>query len=135
MGRRDYHWVRVRTLPPAEKLAIAGACERFIDTTLKPRFLPEIRPTWFNYPVDIFGKWRASKYSFITRYRSGHPENAGHEFDAAFTRLDFQEEAVSGIRFDVMWHRHTGQWFRLHKSVTLERALHLIQSDELLWPL
>jgi hypothetical protein len=37
-----------------EKTAIAAACERFIGDTLKPRFLPEVRPTQFNYPIDIF---------------------------------------------------------------------------------
>jgi hypothetical protein len=29
----------------AEKPAIISACEHFIDTVVKPRFLPEIRPT------------------------------------------------------------------------------------------
>jgi hypothetical protein len=46
---------------------------------LKPRFLPEVRPRPFNYPVDIVGKWRGTNFSFITRYRSGYPENLGEE--------------------------------------------------------
>jgi hypothetical protein len=126
--------VRVRALSTEEKAAIATACERFIGATLKPRFLPEVRPTPFNYPVDIFGKWRGSKYSFITRYRSGFPDNAGEEFDAAFTRLDHVEECLAEIRFDVMWHRHTGQWWCLHSSVTLEEALSLIETEPWLQP-
>jgi hypothetical protein len=93
-----------------------------------------IRPSQFNYPVDIFGKWRGSKYSFVTRYRSGFPDNAGEEFDTAFTRLDHLEECVTETRFDVMWHRHTGQWFRLFSSVTLEETLRLIETEELLQP-
>ena len=128
-------WVRVKALSAAEKAVIAGACERLITETLKPRFLPEVRPTQFNYPIDIFGKWRGSKYSFITRYRSGHPDNAGEEFDMAFTRLDHVEEHLTDLRFDVMWHRHTGQWFRLHALVTLDEAFRLITTEELLWPL
>lgn len=88
-----------------------------------------------NYPIDIVGKWRGSKYSFITRYRSGFPENLGEEFDSAFTRLDHVEEHLSDLRFHVMWHRHTGQWFRLHALVTLDEALRLMASEELLWPL
>ena len=135
MNRRNYHWVEVRTLSPAEKLEIAETCSSFIDTVLKPRFLPEIRPTKFNYPVGVLGKWRGSRYSFITRYRSGFRQNAGEEFDAPFTRLDFIEESVSEIRFDIMWHRHTGRWFRLYNSVSLQHALQLMQTDELLWPL
>lgn len=46
------------------------ACEVFIDDVLKPRFLPEIRPTTFNYCVDIFGKWHGGNYLFIQRFRS-----------------------------------------------------------------
>jgi hypothetical protein len=77
-----------------QKTAIAVACERFIGEMLKPRFLSEIRPTQFNYPIDIFGKWRGSKYRFITRYRSGFPHNLGEEFDSPFTRLDHVEECL-----------------------------------------
>ena len=66
----------------AERARVTAACERFIDEFLKPRFLPSIRPTEFNYPVDILGKWHGAKYRFIQRYRSGFPENLGEEFDA-----------------------------------------------------
>ncbi len=128
-------WVRVKALTAQERAGVGAVCERFIAETLKPQFLPEIRPTSFNYPIDIFGKWRGNKFSFITRYRSGFPENAGEEFDTAYTRLDHVEEHVGDVRFHVMWHRHTGQWFRLHASVTLDEALSLIKSEGLLWPL
>lgn len=135
MAKRKTRWVRVKVLTAGEKAVIADTCDRFIIETLKPRFLPEIRPTSFNYPVDILGRWRRSKYSFITRYRSGYPENPGEEFDSAFTRLDHVEECLTETRFDVMWHRHTGQWWRLHSSVTLEEALRLIETEERLQPL
>ncbi len=124
----------MRSLAPEEKAAVAATCERFIAETLKPRFLPEIRSTQFNYPVDIFGKWRGSRYSFITRYRSGFPENAGEEFDAAFTRLDHVEESIEATRFDVLWRRHTGQWWRLYASVTIDEALRLIEDEPFLQP-
>jgi hypothetical protein len=130
----ERRWVRVKPLDAAEKAAIAARCDRFIAEVLKPRFLPAIRPTAFNYPIDIFGRWRGDKYSFITRYRSGFAENAGEEFDSAFTRLDHLEECFAEIRFDVMWRRHTGQWFRLFPSVTLDEALRLIENEGLLQP-
>jgi len=134
MAKREAVWMRVTTLSTAEKAAVAERCSRFIADTLKPRFLPEIRPTKFNYPVDLFGKWRGNKYSFVTRYRSGFPDNAGEEFDAPFTRLDHVEGCVLETRFDVMWHRYTGQWLLLQPSVPLEEALRLIESCELLQP-
>ena len=135
MANREFRWVRVKALGSDEKAVVAAVCERFIAETLKPRFLSEIRPTPFNYPVDIFGKWRGSKYSFFTRYRSGFADNAGEEFDSAFTRLNHIEEDLAETRFDVMWHRHTGQWWRLHSSVTLEEALRLIETEPLPRPL
>ena len=134
MPREEWRWVKVKALTGEEKAAIAAACERLIAGTLKPRFLPEIRPTEFNYTIDILGKWRANKYSFIARYRSGFPENAGEEFESAFARIDHVEESIVENRFDVMWHRHTGQWWRMHSSVTLEEALRLIETEPLLRP-
>jgi hypothetical protein len=127
-------WVRVRLLSKAEKEEIAGRCERFIAEVLKPRFLPEIRPTEFNYPVDIKGRWRGSRYSFIQRYRSGQAHNLGEEWDSAFTRLDHVEDAIAGPRFNIMWMRHTGEWWLLHREVALDQAFELIATEELLWP-
>jgi hypothetical protein len=134
MVARSAGWVRTRDLTADEKTAISTICERFIAETLKPRFLPEVRPTTFNYPIDIFGKWRGGKYSFITRFRSGFPENRDEEFDAPFVRLDHLADNLSETRFDVMWRRHTGQWWRLHSSVGLEEALRLIETDGVLRP-
>lgn len=134
MAKQERRWVRVRTLAAEEKVAIAARCDRFIAEVLKPRFLPKIRRTEFNYPVDISGKWRGSKYSFFTRYRSGFSDNEGEEFDAVFTRLDHVEERIQEIRFDLMWRRHNGQYWRAHSSVTLDEALHLIETEPLLQP-
>jgi hypothetical protein len=66
----------------AEKAAINATCETFIAGVLRPRFLPEIRPTEFNYPVAIHGKWRGNKYRFLTRYRSDDPRSYEPEFEA-----------------------------------------------------
>lgn len=130
---RERVWVRAKGLTPEEKAAIATTCERFIAGVLKPRFLPEICPTQFNYAVEIFGKWRGSSYSFMVRYRSGFPDNTGEEFDSAFTRLDHVLESP-GTRFDVMWHRHTGRWWCVCPAVTLDEALQLIETTPTLQP-
>lgn len=42
-------------LSTAEKAGITATCQAFIDTMLKPRFLPAVTPTQFNYPIDIQG--------------------------------------------------------------------------------
>jgi hypothetical protein len=122
---------RAGTKPPAaEKAAVTAACDRFIAEVLKPRFLPEIKPTEFNYPVDLYGKWHGNKYRFIQRFRSDRPERIADEFEAPFARLEY----VSPDRFDISWHRHTGEWFRLHRSVTLAEALRLMESEGILHP-
>lgn len=126
-------WVWAKSLTPQDKAGIAATCERLIAEVLKPNYLPEIKPTQFNYPVDIFGKWRGSKYSFIVRFRSGFPQNAGEEFNSGFARLDHVPGGPEH-RFDVMWHRHTGQWWPVHSSVTLEEALRVIETDGVLRP-
>jgi hypothetical protein len=114
-----------------EKARITADCQRFIDEILKPRFLPAINPTPFNYCVDIQGKWHGPRYRFIQRYRSGFPENLGEEFDAPFVRLDW----TGPDRFDVQWHRHTGAWYRLYRNQPLVQALKTIEDDGLLHPL
>lgn len=134
MAKRAYRWVRVKELTRQEKAAIGGRCDALIADVLRPRYLPEIRPTEFNYPIDICGRWRANKYSFITRFRSGFPENRGEQFDAAFARIDHLEECFEELRFDVMCHRHTGQWSLLHREVPLDEVLRLVAEDPVLKP-
>lgn len=129
-------WTRLRPLEAkasvsaAEKARVAEACERLIEDFFKPRFLPAVRPTEFNYPVDIAGKWRAASYRFVQRYRSGFPENRGEEFDAPFARLDW----LAADLFDIRWHRHTGEWYLLHRGLTLEKAIETLKSDGTLHP-
>jgi hypothetical protein len=66
--------------------------------------------------------------------RAVAPHNLGAEFDAPFTRLDHAEEHLAEVRFDVMWRRHTGQWWRLYDAVSLEEALRSIETDICLQP-
>jgi hypothetical protein len=115
----------------AEKRAIVAACDAFIRDVLKPRFLPEVRPTERNYAVDIRGAWAVGRYRFIQRYRSGREPNLGEEFDAPFARIDRK----GPDRFDIYWMRHTGQWRPLHAGVTLAEAFRLLESDGVLHPL
>jgi hypothetical protein len=121
---------RSPNISQAEKMAITVACQRFIDEFLKPRFLPVICPTEFNYPIDILGKWHGTRYRFIQRYRSGFPENLSEEFDTPFVRLDW----LGQDRFDIQWHRHTGAWHCLYRGLSLAEALNTIQSNGILHP-
>ena len=135
MPRASYGWVyvggRAGNKPgDDDKREIIAACERVIEEVLRPRYLPEIEPTRFNYPVAIHGKWHGNKYRFMTRLRSGFPDNRGEEFDAPFSRIEY----VSKDLFDVSWHRHTGEWHPLFQRVTLAEALRLVAEEGILAP-
>ncbi len=134
-GMRNGSWVRAPAKPQkpdeAEKKAIIAACEAFITDVLKPRFLPVIRPSPFNYPVDIKGAWMGGRYRFIQRYRSGHADNTGEEFDVPFARID----RVGPDRFDIYWMRHTGQWWKFRDGVSFAEALKLLETEGILHPL
>ena len=135
MARKKQWLPTVRAPRPAlpdeaEKREIVAACEAFIRDALKPRFLPEIRPTEWNYVVDIHGAWAAGRYRFIQRYRSGMEDNRGEEFDAPFARID----RMGRDRFDIYWMRCTGKWWRVHVGVTLAKALRILEADEILHP-
>jgi hypothetical protein len=114
-----------------EKATISAACQRLIDEVFKPRYLPAVRPTEFNYPIDVHGKWHGARYRFMQRYRSGFPENLGEEFDAPFARLDW----IARDCFDIQWHRHTGAWFCLYRRLSLAEAIKAIETDGHLHPL
>jgi hypothetical protein len=135
MAKREWVWAPARPKPgkpsAAEKAAVAAACEALIRDKIKPRFLPKIVPTEFNYPIDIYGAWHGGRYRFIQRYRSGFPENQGEEFESAYARIDYMGPG----RFDVYWHRHTGQWCRLFQGMTLAEALSEIETNGVLYPL
>lgn len=133
---RSKQWIRndaprPDTIDDLEKATIIAACETLVRDVLKPRFLPEIKPTEWNYVIDIRGAWMAGRYRFMQRYRSGMAHNSGEEFDAPFARIDRMERD----RFDIYWMRHTGKWWRLHTDVTLAEALHILETDGILHPL
>lgn len=86
MARKNYRWVRCKALTRDEKAATTAACERLIAGTLKPRYLSEIRPNRFHEPINIDGRWRSSRYTFLVRFRSGSPDDPGKTFDAPSPR-------------------------------------------------
>jgi hypothetical protein len=58
------------------------------------------------------------------------PASLTAEFDAPFARLDY----VSRDRFDLMWHRHTGEWHCVSERLSLTEALHQIESEPYFQP-
>ena len=124
-------WVRADVKPSdSDKTAITVVYDEFIADVLVPRFLPEIQPTEFNYPIAIYGKWHGNKFRFIQRFRSDRDDVFESEFEAPFVRLEF----VGRDRFDISYYRHTETWFRLYRNVSLREAIRLIEDDGHLHP-
>jgi len=121
---------RLARVTDPEKRRIVAACEAFISDVLKPRFLPQIVPTKFNYAIDIRGVGAGGRYRFVQRYRSGFDHNRGEEFDAPFARI----VRIGPDCFDIDWMRHTGKWWRLYRGVTLAEALKILENDVHLHP-
>ncbi len=116
----------------AEKREITAACERFIEERVKPRFLPEVRPSEFNYCVDIFGKWHGASYRFLQRFRNDRPDRySEREFVAPYARLAY----VGRDCFDLSYFRHTGQWWPVDHGASLEEALHLLETNGIYHPI
>jgi hypothetical protein len=121
--------VRAQALTPERKAGYTAALEALI-AEMRQRYLPGIRPaTNRNDPVDLRGRWRGENDSFVVRFRSGFPENAGEEFDPPFARLDH-----FGGEFAVMWMRHSGGWWCLRSELPFEAALAMVTTEPVLRP-
>lgn len=132
----QHRWVRVSKRQdakpsPAEKAAIGLACERLIRDVLKPRFLAEIRPTEWNYPIDIFGAWHGRFYRFIQTFRNDRPDRyVEPEFDHPFARIEY----VGPDRFSLSYMRHTGAWWAVYHGLSLEEALATMEAVPIFHP-
>jgi len=134
MGKRPRAWIWAPAPvkpPEAEKRAIAATCDAFIASVLVPRFLTEIRPSDFNYPIALYGKWPGNAYRFIQRWRTSGKHGPVEEFEQPFTRITY----LGPDRFDLFWFRHTGQWWPMRKGLTLAEALTEIETNGVLHPI
>ena len=107
-------------LPDArEKQAIIAACEALVRDTLKPRDLPEVTPSAWNYAIDIHGAYAGGRYRFMVRYRSGFEHSTGQGFDSPFARIDCMgpdDGAAGGLGGDCGGAGHEGGRGALDRS-------------------
>ena len=118
-GRWVYVRGRLGNKPrPREKMAITAACQRLIAAVLLPKYLPQITPTEFNYPVAIYGKWHGNKYRFIrgTARINPSPSPLSSKHRSPGSNIYHPTLRPS-------YHRHTGEWYRLYQWITLDEAL------------
>lgn len=87
----------------------------------------EAKAHGFNYPVDVFTKWRGHYFYFCATYRD---DSADEHFDVYATRLEY----AGGRKFNLAYMRHTGKWSEVFAALSLDECLETIESMELFWP-
>ncbi|MBI5015409.1 MAG: hypothetical protein HZB55_07945 [Deltaproteobacteria bacterium] len=120
-----------RSLTPLRKAEIQRQADEFVARELSPAAVqpPPPDPKW-NYAVDLFTKWHGRYFSFVTKYACPGPYATVPFFDHAFARL----ESVGADRFNLAYHRHTGQWWEPQRGITFEECLQAIRGEPLLQP-
>jgi hypothetical protein len=126
MARRGYVWAKA--LAPERKAEVTAACERLI-AEMTARYLPATRPPGYNRAVEIRGRWRGEAYTFLVRFVADAPDAVRPEFHAPFARIEHFND-----RFAVSWMRHTGRWWPLRHSLTLEEAIAYVATEPVLRP-
>jgi hypothetical protein len=109
---------------------VTAACQHLIDDFLKPRFLPTIQPTQFNYPVDVLGKWHGTKYRSFNAAAPVSRRISAKSLtrpSPASTGSAAIASTSSGIA--------TGEWFCQHRGLTLAVAIDTLRSEGLFHPL
>ncbi|MDI6740180.1 MAG: hypothetical protein QME74_07430 [Candidatus Edwardsbacteria bacterium] len=105
--------------------------DELIAIFLKPQFIqpPPPHPK-FNYIVDIFGKWRQHFFQFSSRYACPGPNAISPYFETGFARLEWYAKD----RFNLAYHRHTGQWLTVEHNLTLSECFEIIKNGPLFQP-
>jgi len=135
MASMNKQWVwgpqKPSRVPEALKLEVATKANRIVEDHIKPEHVkPPPKDPRFNYIVDIFTRWRGRFFYFMAKYASPGPNRIAPFFEDGFARLEF----VGNDRFDLAYHRHTGQWWTTFPELTLDEALELIKDGDLFQP-
>ena len=135
MAKKKYGWVftEQKTMgnpTPSEKQEVETFFQPLIER-FKEQFIKENPPTQFDYITDIYPKWYRSYFYLCAKYKSEHPNRRQDEHEEKFARLTFIKQGV----FDIAYFRHTGKWFPIGETLSLEECQEAILSDPNLHPL
>jgi hypothetical protein len=118
-------------VPEYLKTVVKTSADELVESFLKPTFIKEPPKDYrWNYPVDIFTKWRQRYFYFCSTWRSPHPDAISEYFESRFVRLEFTGDE----KFNMAYMRHTGQWWEIFQELTLEDSIHEIRTNPLFQP-
>lgn len=111
---------------PRDKTTIQHTADLFIDSELRPFFIkPPTKGSDASYIVDIYSKWHGVYLYFCSKYRCPADNCISEFFEDKFVRIEYIENNL----FNLSFKRHTGQWWELHRELSLEQRLRIIKDD------
>jgi len=127
---RQWTWAPNKNLKPKVpddiKAELESEAKKLIDKVLIPKYIkpPPKKPKW-NYPIELWTKWHQSFFYFTSTWASPGPNRIAPTFENRFARMEY----VGKRRFDLAYFRHTGEWWTIHKGLTISQCLMLIGED------
>ena len=108
------------------KQIVKDKADKLVDTVLIPQHVkPPPEDNHFNYLVNIYTKWYRNYFYFCSTYNSPGPYAISPSFEDKFARLEF----MGADRFNLAYMRHTGQWYEIAQSISLDEALEMIRDS------
>ncbi len=137
MAKSRKVWMYCPPKPPKPKVSeqlkeqVSAQALQLVEEHLKPNHMksPPENPE-FNYIIDIFTRWYHSYFYFCATYACPHPDAISPTFESRFARMGCEGDG----KFNLSYMRHTGQWWPVRSSLTLEECLNEIRDDPLLAP-
>jgi len=134
MMNERYTWVfdpPKKKVPDNTKRSVKERCDRFLDSTLRQKFINEQDATIRNMKVvALYTKWRGNFFYFKAKFESNHPDAISPFIEEGFARLEYVDEE----RFNLSYFRHTGKWWEVHGGLTLDECLDIISGHQLFQP-
>ena len=113
-------------VPDGLKKEVQAKADDLVAKVLTPKYIkpPPKKPRW-NYPIELWTKWHRSFFYFGSTWASPGPNRIAPTFENRFARMEY----VGDRLFNLAYFRHTGEWWTIHKGLTLAECLELIGED------
>jgi hypothetical protein len=118
-------------VPDSVKTDLSQKAQQLIETHLRPAHVkPPRKTSQHNYIVDLFTRWYQSYFYFCATYACPHPDAISPTFEVRFARLGY----LGGNSFSLAYMRHTGQWWEIYSSLTIDECLKAVQEEPYFLP-
>ncbi|MCJ8164691.1 hypothetical protein MKJ04_07540 [Pontibacter sp. E15-1] len=112
----------------AQKQQVEAQCQVLIQMK-KPEWVQPPNSEW-GYVSDVYGKWYRSFFYFCATYRYASPDAILPEREMKFARLEY----AGANTFHLAYFRHTGQWWQVFESLSLQDCLEEVEKNPIFWP-